>query len=287
VSLASIGAGTGGFRITGMAGDQAGAALAGLGDVNGDGKADLLVGAPGSDSAYVVFGKSGTAEVDLADVAGGAGGYRIVAESGGDLARLSVAGGADLNRDGVNDLVIGTPDNGEGGAAAGAVYVVWGGGAGTVDLSLVAQGIGGAKIVGTAGSLAGATVAITPDVDGDGTADLMIGAPGAGESAYVLFSDASWQPDTNIYGTNGDDVIGVGYGGVHVVGAGADSILGLDGNDTISGGGGNDTIEGDAGNDTLNGEADNDLLDGGAGDDVMTGGAGNDRYACRFRRSTR
>lgn len=278
VSLASVGAGTGGFRITGMAGDHAGAALAGLGDVNGDGKADLLVGAPGSDSAYVVFGKSGTAEVDLAAVAGGAGGYRIVAESGGDLARLSVAGGADLNRDGVNDLVIGTPDNGEGGAAAGAVYVVWGGADGTVDLSLVAQGIGGAKIVGNAGSLAGSTVAITPDVDGDGTADLMIGAPGAGESAYVLFSDASWQPDTNIYGTNGDDVIGVGYGGVRVVGAGDDSILGLDGNDTISGGGGNDSIEGDAGNDTLNGEADNDLLDGGAGDDVMTGGAGNDRY---------
>ncbi|WP_428659015.1 hypothetical protein [Reyranella sp.] len=278
VSLASVSAGTGGFRVKGIAGDQAGAALAGLGDVNGDGKADVLIGAPGSDSAYVVFGKSGTAQVDLADVAAGIGGFRIIAEQPGDLARLSVAGGADLNRDGVNDLVIGTPDNGEGGVHAGAVYVVWGGGSGTVDLALVAQGIGGAKVVGSAGSLAGATVAITPDVDGDGTADLMIGAPGTGESAYVLFSDSSWQPDTNIYGTSGNDVIGVGYGGVRKVGAGADSILGLAGNDTIGGGGGNDTIEGNAGTDTLNGEAGNDWLDGGSGNDVMTGGAGDDTY---------
>lgn len=278
VSLASITAGTGGFRVVGIAGDMAGAALAGLGDVNGDGKADVLVGAPGSNSAYVVFGKSGTAQVDLTNVAAGVGGFRIIAEQSGDLARLSVAGGADLNRDGVNDLVIGTPDNGEGGLHAGAVYVVWGGGSGPVDLSLVAQGIGGAKVVGSAGSLAGATVAITSDVDGDGTADLMIGAPGTGESAYVLFSDSSWQPDTNIYGTSGNDVIGVGYGGAHKVGAGADSILGLAGDDTISGGNGNDTIEGNAGNDTLNGDAGNDWLDGGSGNDVMTGGAGDDSY---------
>lgn len=191
---------------------------------------------------------------------------------------MSVAGGADLNRDGIGDLVIGTPDNGEGGFQGGAVYVVWGGGAGTADLALVAQGIGGAKVVGNAGSLAGATVAITSDVDGDGTPDLMIGAPGSGESAYVLFSDPSWQPDTNIYGTNGDDVIDVGYGGQYLVGAGADSILGLDGNDTISGGAGDDTIEGNDGDDALFGDTGNDWLDGGAGIDVMTGGDGNDSY---------
>lgn len=278
VSLGTVAGGSGGFRIKGMAGDQAGSALAGLGDVNGDGKADILVGAPGSDSAYVVFGKSGTAQVDLADVANGIGGFRISAESGGDLARMSVTGGVDLNRDGISDLVIGTPDNGEGGLEGGAVYVVWGGGAGTVDLSLVAQGIGGAKVVGGAGSLTGATVAITSDVDGDGTSDLMIGAPGSGESAYILFSDPSWQPDYNIYGTSGDDVIDVGYGGHYTVGAGADSILGLDGNDTISGGGGDDTIEGDAGDDTLFGDAGNDWLDGGTGSDLMTGDDGNDSY---------
>ena len=56
-------------------------------------------------------------------------------------------------------------------------------------------------------ALTGASVAVTADVNGDGTADLMIGAPGTGESAYVLFADPSWQPDNNIYGTVGDDAI--------------------------------------------------------------------------------
>ena len=53
----------------------------------------------------------------------------------------------------------------------------------------MAQGIGGAKVVGDAGSLTGANVSITSDVDG--TSELMIGARGSGESAYVLFSDSS------------------------------------------------------------------------------------------------
>jgi Ca2+-binding RTX toxin-like protein len=278
LDLTNVAAGTGGFRIKGEAQSDAGAAVAGIGDVNGDGLQDILVGAPRSDSAYVVFGKADGAEVDLANVAAGIGGFKIVGEVAGDLDSLSVAGGADLNRDGIADFVIGASGNEEGGANSGAVYVVWGGGSGTVDLSLVAQGIGGAKIVGPAGSLTGSSVAITGDVNGDGAADLMIGAPGTGESVYTLFAAASWQPDLNIYGTAGNDLIGAGYGGAHVVGETDDAILGLGGNDTISGAGGNDTIEGGAGNDTLNGGAGNDSLDGGAGNDSMAGGAGNDTY---------
>lgn len=278
VNLANVAAGVGGFRITGVAGDDAGAAVSGLGDVNGDGLADILIGAPRSDSAYVVFGKADTAEVDLADVANGVGGYHIIAENVGDLDTMSVAGGADLNRDGIADLVIGASANAEGGANAGAVYVVWGGGSKTVDLALVAQGIGGAKVVGAAGSLTGASVAITGDINGDGTVDLMIGAPGSGESAYILNADPSWQPDNNIYGTAGNDVIGLGYGDRIKVGITADTIIGLDGADTIHGDGGNDVIEGGAGNDLLFGDAGNDTLDGGTGNDTLTGGIGDDSY---------
>jgi len=278
VNLANVAAGIGGFRITGIAGDDAGAAVSGLGDVNGDGRADILVGAPRSDSVYVVFGKADTAEVDLANVALGLGGYRIVAENVGDLDNLAVTGGADLNRDGIADLVIGASGNSEGGADAGAVYIIWGGAAGMVDLSLVAQGIGGAKIVGGAGSLTGASVAMTSDLNGDGTADLMIGAPGAGESAYILHADASWQPDNNIYGTAGNDMIGTGFGGRLTVGEGADIILGLAGNDVIHGAGGNDTIEGGTDDDALFGDAGGDTLDGGAGNDAMAGGSGDDLF---------
>ncbi|HPU16184.1 MAG TPA: FG-GAP-like repeat-containing protein, partial [Polymorphobacter sp.] len=279
VDLTNVASGTGGFVITGVSGDDAGAAVAGLGDVNGDGKADILVGAPRSDSAYVVFGKSTTTAVDLNDVRNGVGGYWILAEGVGELDSLSVAGGADFNHDGISDLVIGAAGNEEGGSNAGAVYIVWGGATnGTIDLGLISQGIGGAKIVGAAGSLTGSSVSVIADANGDGTADLMIGAPGSAEGAYVLFSDPNWLP-APIYGTNGDDVIGVGYAsGALTVGATDDVILGLAGNDTISGGGGNDVIEGDEGDDALFGDAGNDSLDGGTGADAMDGGDGNDTY---------
>lgn len=278
INLDDVALGIGGYRISGVAGDAAGAAVANAGDVNGDGRDDILVGAPGSNALYLVHGQAGHAAVDLADVANGIGGLRILAEAAGDLAAVSVTGGVDLNRDGIDDLVIGAPDNDEGGANAGAVYVVWGGMAGTVDLALVAQGIGGAKVVGSAGSRLGTGVAIGSDLNGDGTADLLLGAPGTGESLKVLFTPASWQPDANIYGTSGDDTMTPGYGTAHVIGTGADVILGLGGHDSIDGGDGADTIEGGAGNDTLLGSAGADHLDGGTGNDLMQGGTGADTY---------
>ena len=67
--------GTRGFRIDGIgASDYSGFSVSGAGDVNGDGLADLIVGAfgagPGGDASagesYVVFGKAGGAPVDLA-----------------------------------------------------------------------------------------------------------------------------------------------------------------------------------------------------------------------------
>ena len=94
--------------------------MAAIGDVNGDGRGDLLIGAPGANEAYVVFGQAGTTEINLAAVGLGTGGYKIVAEHAGDLSSLSVAGGADYNRDGILDLVIGASHNNEGGTNAGA-----------------------------------------------------------------------------------------------------------------------------------------------------------------------
>ncbi|TFU06302.1 hypothetical protein EUV02_04700 [Polymorphobacter arshaanensis] len=279
VDLTAVANGTGGYVIKGVAQDMAGGAVTGLGDVNGDGKADILVGAARSDSAYVVFGKSTTTAVDLNNVRAGVGGYWIQAEAAGDLASISVAGGADFNHDGINDIVIGAQDNIEGGSNAGAVYIVWGGvTGGVIDLALVAQGIGGAKIVGGVGSRTGSTVAITGDVNGDGTADLMIGAPGTSEGAYVLFSDPNWLPSP-IYGTNGDDIIDIGYvSGPHTVGATDDVILALDGNDVVNSGGGNDVIEGGNGDDVIDAGAGNDSIDGGTGIDTMAGGSGNDTF---------
>jgi Ca2+-binding RTX toxin-like protein len=260
VNLDDVAAGIGGFKIVGQAGEAVGSALSSLGDVNADGLSDIMVSAAGSGRAYVVYGKADTAAVNLSAVAGGTGGFMILAESAGDFAGMSFATGADFNRDGVNDLVIGAPCNGEGGANAGAVYVIWGGGSGTIDLSLVAAGIGGAKIVGAAGSYTGSAVSTLGDLNGDGTADLLIGAAGQNrERATVLFTPGSWQPDFNVYGTNGADTIGAGYGGTHKVGDLADEIYGLAGVDSIHAGDGADLLDGGSGADQLHGEAGDDI----------------------------
>ena len=282
------GAGNGiGYIIKGEApGDHAGGALASIADLNGDAShlAEVVVGAAGNDAggvdagaAYVVWGKASDGAVNLTTVAAGHGGYMITPEATGDLAGMSVTGGADFNHDGVADLVIGTPGNAEGGSNAGAVYVVWGGGNTTVDLSLVAQGIGGGKIVGAAGSMTGATVALAGDVNHDGNPDLLIGSPGsAGEAVSIVFDPATWQPDPNIYGTNAADSMGAGFGGLHLIGDTADSIYGLGGNDSISAAGGSDLVDAGSGNDTVDGGSGDNTLLGGAGTDSLWGSSGND-----------
>ena len=104
------------------------------------------------------------------------GSVRFDGAAAGDLAGTSVARAGDVNGDGVRDLVVGAPGAGQG---AGAAYVVLGpftAGA-AIDLgSLAARGF---AIRGRAGELAGMSVAGAGDVNGDGLADVIVGAPGA------------------------------------------------------------------------------------------------------------
>ncbi|MCB0874222.1 MAG: FG-GAP repeat protein, partial [Thermoleophilia bacterium] len=88
------------------AGARAGYSVAAAGDVNGDGRDDLILGAPLADSngrtdsgsAYVLFGSASPVDVDLAYV--GAAGFRIDGAVAGDKAGWSVAGAGDVNGDG-------------------------------------------------------------------------------------------------------------------------------------------------------------------------------------------
>ncbi|MBU3651196.1 MAG: hypothetical protein FGM28_12970, partial [Limnohabitans sp.] len=77
IELTAVAAGTGGFVINGAgASDGSGSSVSSVGDINGDGMADLVVGAPNSDPSsgvnagrsYVIFGKTDGAAVHLADV---------------------------------------------------------------------------------------------------------------------------------------------------------------------------------------------------------------------------
>jgi len=163
-------------KLTGEESDGiAGAALAGAGDVNADGYADLLVGASkvetagdASGAAYLVLGPvSGESSLSASQ-------SRFLAEAEGDRAGWSVAGAGDVDGDGYDDLLIGAVWQSSSADSAGAAYLVRGPVSG--DFSLAeAQ----AKLLGDgAGHNAGSSVSSAGDVDADGYADLLVGAYG-------------------------------------------------------------------------------------------------------------
>ena len=199
--LDAVAAQPGSWKVRGGWGKDLGTSLTQLGDANGDGLADLLVGLPSigvgnHPGSARMLDAAALAVIDALD--GDADGVlylygepvegdsRLVGEAAGDFAAAALAV-ADFDADGEVDFVVGAPGHDAVSLDSGAVYIVssrdWasadaadGASDDWVALEHTYSNRHSWKIVGQfAGDRAGEAVA-TGDVDGDGVPDLVIGA---------------------------------------------------------------------------------------------------------------
>ena len=203
-------------RFGGASGALLGSSVGNAGDVNGDGYADAIIGAPGATNgqagegiAYVHYG--GATGLSMPPS------VSLEANSAGAAYGSSVASAGDVNGDGYADVVVGAPLNGTGRAY---LYLGSVGGLATAPANTL-----------TGGSQFGASVATAGDIDHDGYADVIVGSPGSG-AAYVYRGSAggliaaphiilSEPPASGLFGSavsTAGDVNGDGYSDV-IVGA--------------------------------------------------------------------
>ena len=140
---------------------QLGVAMATLGDTNGDGILDLIVGEWGDDT---MGPSAGAAEI----VSGATGAvlHRFLADAAQDHFGFSVGAVGDVDGDGVPDAIVGGWENSQVAFWAGMARVYSG-----ADGSVIHTFFGGAAEDKFGGAVAGAG-----DVDGDGHADVLVGA---------------------------------------------------------------------------------------------------------------
>lgn len=192
------------------AGDALGYAVANVGDVNGDGYADVLVGAPSNDAggaeagrAYLYFG--GPLSDTTPDLV-------LTGEAADDAFGQAVAGMGDMNDDGFGDMIVGAPYHDANGSGSGRAYVFYGGSSPDTIPDVILDGAASNTFLGY--SVAGAG-----DVNDDGFADVIVGAYAGGGSsqgrAYVfhggLFPNSV--PDLTLTGATNGDQFGASVGG--------------------------------------------------------------------------
>lgn len=156
------------------AGGQAhlGASLAAGCDINGDGAPDVVAGAPGdatrAGAVHVFFGgPNGPAGVVLSST-------EIGAFFGAAVAC------ADVNGDKLDDVVVGAPEllRPALGTKSGGIFVYFGNPMGVLGTAIELRGA-------NVGERFGAAIASPGDVDGDGRAELVVGAPAFGVTSFV------------------------------------------------------------------------------------------------------
>ena len=201
-----------------------GTAVGGGGDVNKDGYADIIIGAPGYSSsagiAYVYYGSS-TGPSTTADVT-------LTAPSGAGAFGTAVDIAGDVNKDGYDDVIVGAPNSTTTATNDGAAWIYYGSASGLSTTSP-------SKITGslTASSYFGFSVNAAGDMNKDGYADVVIGEYGYSSEmgrAWIYAGSSSGISSTvyrTLVGTlagqrfgwavsGGGDISGDGYGDIVV-----------------------------------------------------------------------
>ncbi len=199
----------GGFSGSLDDGDRFGSALAAIDDLDGDGVTDLAVGAPFDDdgdtdtgAVWILFmNTDGTvkAHQKISDTTGSFGGQLETDDGFGS----ALANASDLSVDGNTDLVVGSPGDDDGGTNTGAAWVLFLDTDGTV---ITEQKISATQtdidLPLSSNDRLGAAIANAGDLDGDGNADLVIGAPFDDDggtdrgAAWILFMESNGKVHT-------------------------------------------------------------------------------------------
>ncbi len=188
-------------------GDRAGGAVAGLGDINGDGVPDLLVGSPDADSSISFPFTIERIDCGAARVLSGATGAVLRSHFGGqdgDHLGASVAALGDINLDGVTDYVIGAPQNDNTTTTAGYAIAV--------------SGLTGTTLFTFTGFFNsgefGAAVGGGSDLNGDGRFDILVGSPGTSAGNVTAYSGVNGAMLGAVNGATAGDRFGAAVAGL-------------------------------------------------------------------------
>ena len=152
-----------------------GSSVASAGDVNGDGYSDIIIGAPSYDGGNTDEGRVFVYHGSSSGLSGSA---NWTADSNKDGAHLgwSASSAGDVNGDGYSDIVVGAPTYSQDYTGEGAAFV-WHGGSGGLGDSGTPLNADWESYGGQASANFGQSVASAGDVNGDGYADIIVGAP--------------------------------------------------------------------------------------------------------------
>lgn len=230
------------------AGSGCGQVLA-AGDINGDGRSDLVLGAPGEDwsgrfnagGVFVFLGRTDWGPADLLRVQND---YDMAIMGGfaSDAFGSAVAVAGDMNNDGFDDIVVGAPLATESGETfRGRAYIFAGRTIGS-RITLDSRSQASSTLRGDdPGDLVGASVGSARDFNSDGNADVLIGAPGddpgsrdGAGSAFLFYGQAgTFPPSGSVSSFASRQYIGLAAGDEAGAAVGAVGDFNLDGSTDI------------------------------------------------------